>query len=254
MKGTAAYMISPKDSPENSPVSLKIFSLLHNCNSDVKQVSAIVFLCVLLLLLFNSGINVLFDNYEETYSAEKDSAYQAQYTKYYDRAEKKNHVSNEISISINELEEIADLEVLTVSDTECITQNADKSNGNVTSWVKASGTGTYTVNLKDAEYVVDAGRSYVLIRLPSLEIKNIRLDQLEDILFKKEGIGNGNFKEGVAQNMHEEEYALQAITASIEANQYFYEYAENAAISTIKRLVTQLNPDVPDLTVEVEFY
>lgn len=38
------------------------------------------------------------------------------------------------------------------------------------------------------------------------------------------------------------------------SNQHFYLSAQEAAISSIQCLVKQLNPKLPDMTVDVEFY
>lgn len=37
------------------------------------------------------------------------------------------------------------------------------------------------------------------------------------------------------------------------SNPYIYKNAQNVAVSMITNLVKELNPDIPDLTVEVEF-
>lgn len=76
--------------------------------------------------IFRAGTSALLDSYQDTYNKEKDSAYEAQYNKYYEQAEKENHVSNRVAISLDKIKETANLEVLKVNDTEyVISENED---------------------------------------------------------------------------------------------------------------------------------
>ena len=89
------------------------------------------------LMLFQSvvfnGAEALKDGYSAAYEAERESAYQALYQKYYDSAESAHHVSNRASIYIGNIRETEKLEVLKVSDVEFIVEDSGNNSGNITS-------------------------------------------------------------------------------------------------------------------------
>lgn len=205
--------------------------------------------------IFRAGTSALVDSYQKTYDKEKDSAYYAQYNKYYEQAEKEYHVSNRVAISIDDIKETANLEVLKVSDTEyVISENEDNGEG-ISSWLEVPGQGTYIVNLQAAEFIVDNEREYVLVRAPYPEITNISIDykNVNKLLFKN-NIFNDSISVGedlARKQLHSADILIKKEFAS---NQHFYLSAQEAAVSSIQCLVKKLNPQFPDMTVDVEFH
>ena len=240
--------------PDRNPPRPKLPETRSN-----KEIPAIVLL-VVLSLIFNFftvriGVSALKDSYKATYEDEKKTAYDAQYDKYYKQAEKDYHVANRAAISVKELKETANLEVLNVSDTEYIVSE-DKDNGKgITSWLEVPGQGTYIVNLQAAEFIVDNEREYVLVRAPYPEITNISIDygNVKKLLFKN-NIFDDSYSVGEDLARAQLNSADLLIKKEFASNQHFYLSAQDAAVSSIQCLVKQLNPKLPDLTVDVEFY
>ena len=153
------------------------------------------------------------------------------------------------------MKETANLEVLNVSDTEYIVSE-DKDNGKgITSWLEVPGQGTYIVNLQAAEFIVDNEREYVLVRAPYPEITNISIDygNVKKLLFKN-NIFDDSYSVGEDLARAQLNSADLLIKKEFASNQHFYLSAQDAAVSSIQCLVKQLNPKLPDLTVDVEFY
>ena len=67
-------------------------------------------------------------------------------------------------------------------------------------------------------------------------------------------IVNGSYKEGEELAKAQYDIAYTKIVKEFSSNQYFYNSAKKAAENTIRCLVKQLNPSIPDLIVEVEFF
>lgn len=195
------------------------------------------------------------DSYYATYAAEQNAAYDAQYQKYYNWAEEQYHVKNRVTISLGDLRETANLEVLKVSDTEYIINGPEDNDANITSWLEVPGEGTYIVNLQAAEFIVDDERAYVLVRAPNPSLTNISIDYANvNKLFFKNDFLDDNIRVGEDLARQQLEGADVLIKKELTSNQYFYQSAQDAAVTAIQYLVKQFNPDIPELTVEVEFY
>lgn len=224
-----------------------------------KEILAIVLMGVL-ILIFNFftiriGVSALKDSYKTTYEKEKDAAYNFQYEKSFKKAEKEYHVENRVAISLKGLQETANLEVLKVSDTEYIVSEDEDNGKGITSWLEVPGQGTYIVNLQAAEFIVDNEREYVLVRAPYPEITNISIDygNVKELLFKN-NIFDDSFSVGEDLARTQLNSADILIKKEFASNQHFYQSAQKAAVSSIQCLVKQLNPKLPDMTVDVEFY
>lgn len=198
------------------------------------------------------GANALSKMYNLAYQSEKDNAYQRLYQKAFDRAEKQYHVSNTVIISIGNLEKTEKLEVLKANDVEFITEDSDKNSGNVTAWLEVTGQGTFVVDLKAAEFIINNENKNVMVRVPYPELTNITITNAERKLFKDD-IFNGSYSEGVELAIKQRNEASLQIQKSLMANQYIYSNAQDVAKSMITNLVKQFNPDIPELTVDVEF-
>ena len=197
----------------------------------------------------------LFESYNETYESEKEKTYDDYYQKYYDKAVEEYHVSNKGTISIGNLKEVGKLEVLEVSDVEFVIEsNSGNANG-ITSWLEVPGKGTFVVNIEEAEFVIDNENSHVLVRVPYPELTNVTIDyaNVEKRLFKND-LFNDSYRigEDLARKQLGEGDAL--IKKEFASNEHYYNNAQKAGISTIKSLISQLNPDEVNLKVEVEYY
>ena len=175
--------------------------------------------------------NALIDSYSAAYDSEREDTYQDYYKRFFDQAEKEYHVRNRGTISIGEMKEIGKLEVLEVSDV------------------------VFVVNMEEAEFVIDNEQAHVLVRVPYPELTNVSIDysNVEKRLFKND-LFNDSYRVGedLARKQLGEGDAL--IKKEFASNEHYYLTAQKAGISTIESLVRQLNPDEPDLVVDVEYY
>ena len=202
-----------------------------------------------------TGAKALADSYNSAFATEREAAYETLYQKFYDDAESNYHVSNRETIQLGELREVADLEVLKVSDVEYIIDESSDNGKGITAWLEVPGNGIYIVNLKAAEFIVDGQRSYVLVRAPYPQLTNVTIDysNVNKLLFKND-VFNESYKYGEEQAERMLNSADSKIMKEFMANEHFFLSAQNAAKSSITCLVKQLNPENQDLVVEVEFY
>lgn len=172
------------------------------------------------------------------------------------RYEKKYHVSNKITVSLNNIDEDQKLEVLRVSDIEFIIVEGENNSNNITSWLEVPGEGVYTVDLKGAEYIVDEENSYILVRVPNPELRYVTIDykNVKKLLFKNDKLFNDSFSvgESLAKDMLDQGDLL--IRKEFSSNQNYYKNAQESAISSIQYIIKNLNKDVDNLQVDVEFY
>lgn len=234
------------------------FKVKKGMGPAIAIVLSIVMIFSIILIfgdMVSSGAEALADSYSNAYNEQKSATYQEKYETYRNTAEEKYHVSNRVSIYVGNLKEEEKLEVLKVSDVEFIIEDKDNNDGNVISWLEVPGEGTFVVDLKAGEYVVDNERAHVLVRVPYPELTNITIDyaNVQKILFKDD-IYNGSYREGEDLARQQLSQAELLIKKEFTSNQNFYLNAQEAAISTIETLVKQLNPEVENLVVDVEFY
>lgn len=237
---------------------IKLPKLKKSTTKTIYIVLIIVMFTITLLSwrgIVSGGIDALTDSYNAAYLSEYDSTYNQWYERFFQEAEAKYHVRNEVAISIGDIREIGLLEVLNVSDIEFIVQDKDRGNGNITSWLEVPGEGTYVVNLQEAEFIIDNERMHVIVRVPEPELTNVRIlyGKVEKILFKDD-MFNGSYREGEELAMKQLNEADLLIKKEFAMNQNYYISAQNAARSTIECLVYKMNPGIDNLTVDVEFY
>ena len=248
-----------KDS-QNSSQSKQKGQTKKNNGQIVAIVSSIIMIVLIVLLLgdtVSNGAKAMADSYSKACEEQKDATYKEQYNSYMNSIEEKFHVSNRVFIYVGNLKEEEKLEVLKVSDVEFIIEDKENNDGNIIAWLEVPGEGTFVVDLKAGEYVIDNARSHVLVRVPYPKLTNITIDyaNVKKILFKDEkGIFNGSYSIGEDLARQQLSQAELLIKKEFTSNQNFYLNAQEAAISTIETLVKQLNPKVEDLVVHVEFY
>jgi len=177
-------------------------------------------------------------------------AYQAAYQ----REEKANHVSNDVSIIVDSLQLQSELKVLDVYDVEYSIEPAESSKEKIESWLMIPGKGTFTVDMKAAEFIIDEERDYVLVRVPRPELKNCTIiyEEVKKLLYENGGC-NEDPKYGEEQARAQLEAGYLLIQERLCSDTMFYNSAESAARNVITSLVKALNVEVKELTVEVEF-
>lgn len=175
----------------------------------------------------------------------------------YNVAEASYHVKNRGTISIENIQDKANLEVLKVSDVEYITN--EKKEDKVISWLEVPGNGVFTIDMSLSEFIVDDVHNYVLARVPKPEIQteSIEIDtQNIKKLFYKDNrwIDNGSIEEGENLAIRQLSEAQTKIQEDIQSNERYFEIAKTSAESIIKQLIRSVNEDVTNLDIEVEFY
>ena len=227
--------------------------------SNVIMTSLIVMIPLLAgsIALLRGGISTaataLINSYQAAYNSEKSVAYEKLYQSAFDHAEEKYHVSNKVIISLGDMEETQRLEVLTVNDVEFMTENRDSNSGKVTAWLEVEGQGTFVIDLRAAEYLVDNDHKYVMVRIPKPELTNIMITKSTERMFLDDFF-NESYSKGVDLLVKQRNEASLQIQKTLLSNQYIFSNAKDTSVTMIQNLIKQFNPDIPDLTVEVEFF
>lgn len=226
----------------------------------VKGISCIVSIlvvCAAVGIFFRSvaiGAEAAETVFSTTKEEEEAKAYQDFYDRGYNKAEKENHVSNEITIFIDKIKEVAKLEVLKVRDVEFVAENAEDNEENITSWLEVTGEGIFTVDLTAGEVLVDRKRQYVIVRVPEPKLTEYAVDHDSiqilkwDNDWRNDSIAKG---EALAQKNMAEADAL--IKKEFTSNQRYYQAAKASAENLIVNFVKELNSHLPELKVIVEF-
>lgn len=201
----------------------------------------------------------LTDGFHNTVDTAASETYDFFYKKSYESAYAQNHVRNKVSIIIGPLREKAELEVLEVHDVEytfgALSDKKEK-------WLKSTGSAVFTVNLAAGEFLTDDARQYVLMRVPAPEVGafnisdpvDISPEQKKGLLSSFTGFGGDHADEesDLANTLVAE--AQVKMQETVSSSPYFYNAAKDAAKTTLINFVKSLNPEIPELTVEVEFF
>lgn len=215
-----------------------------------------VCLAILGVLFFIQSIGVLTDATASSFSTElereKEDTYRDIYQWAFERAERENHVMNVVSISLDGIQETSKLEVLRVSDTEYVIEKAENNAQNIESWIKIDGTGIFTVDLSLGEFITDPEQKYVLARVPAPMLTDIKSD-VPQLIFSRNDFWDESYEAGEALTREQIAKGEAALRNKMTTNQFFRESADQAAKQFISSFIRKLNPDIPDLTVDVEF-
>ena len=127
--------------------------------------------------------------------------------------------------------------------------------GDAEAWIRFNGIGTFTIDLQNTDFILDEQRKAVLVRVPSPVMGQILIQQDEDdVLYTSSaGLFNNSSDTGNQLVLSLTQKAQQDMTAKARSNPEYYAQAKASAEKTIIQLIKNLNPDLPDLTVEVEF-
>lgn len=210
-------------------------------------ISKKVMVCISLFLGIASMLPIVKMAFNRAFEKHSEETYQEFYQTAYDAAEKKNHTKNDASITVVDIKEKANLEVLQVSGIEYIMHEDDAEY-----WISIHGSGVYTVDLTVSEFVIDNERQYVLARIPKPRIENVGLGEHKKYFFGN-GFFNGNISKGVDLAIEDRKSAQNQLQIKFASSQDYYEMAERSAEKLIKSLIESLNPGLPELVVEIEF-
>lgn len=210
---------------------------------------AIAVLIIGVVLSVKIGARSIEKAYDKAYENASGQTKEKWFEWAFQKAEKKYHVSNEVNISIEDIATQSNLEVLAVSDTELINKN------NTEFWLAIPGNGIFTVNMMRSEFLIDNERHSVIARLPEPALTEAKIDSknIQTYDFKTGEVFNGDYSEGVsyAEDCYKE--AQDKIETEFNSNQQYLVMAEQSAEKLITNLIMNLNPDVNDLKVSIEF-
>lgn len=201
--------------------------------------------------------------FSESYASTKAQVSQEVYEKYerigYEKSEKKYHTSNRVTINIGTLKEKNALEVLSASDTYLNVVKKDDASEDSQRWVAIPGTAVYTVDLSMSEIIKDEYNRYILVRVKDPELANIKInyDDVNVYLYeyKQDWFKvNGTYEGGADEAQRDYAEAYSEMCERFYSDQKFYISARNSAEDIITSMVRNLNPEIPDLKVEVEFF
>ncbi len=263
-----------EDKAEKGSSNIKV-ALVNAITRHPRQIglmaAGIIFLVILGAVFIRISSRAAYAAYSEEKEAVSGQAYDMFYGTIYDAAEASHHVSNEITISIGSLQEESKLEVLRVSDIVYeVTESGNPKtwtsivlsslmarimDDSVQSWMKVPGNGVFTVDLESAEFIIDNDDKYVLVRMMRPELSEFTIDyaNVEQIYFEDNALLHNPAKVGVDLAMEQLEDAQKELTDKINSSERFRDSACNAAVNIVTGFVKELNSDVPDLTVEIEF-
>lgn len=214
-----------------------------------------VMICIGLVLFFkacHAGEEAALAAYENAKSIAANEAYNRFYDTAFASAERKYHVANKIAIEVEAVKEEADLEVLKVSDVEYVIESRKENENNIEAWIEFYGEGVYTVNMKASEFVIDSDRQYVLVRIPGPELTDCRITKTNRLLWKS-GLFDKSYAIGTELAVEMRAAGYAKLNNYMKSNTLFYKSAKESATIIITDLIEKLNPELPDLVVEVEF-
>ena len=183
-----------------------------------------------------------------------DAAYIAAYNKAKDKAEKAVHVKNRISISLGNIRETANLRVLEVTDVVYIIENESDNDDGITAWLEVPGNGCFTVDLQTSEFLVDDERQEVVVRIPEPRLSDFTIDyaSVNRLDFQNSG-ANDSIKVGEDMARKQCQKAYSELHSAFVSNPEYMKNAKKSAENILKNLIRQINPEVPDLKVIVEY-
>ena len=208
------------------------------------------------IYMFKNAVKKAAASAKTTYGISRDEKAEEVYNEYYqrsfDKAEEKNHVSNRVDIVIDDIKELAEYEVLSVSDVEYVIPDKKRDNADV--WLKVEGEGVFTTDMDLSEFVVDQESGFVLVRLPAPVLSHVRITNRETLLYEDKSFRNYSNADGADRAREMEKRGLEQLRSYMKTNQNFYKCAQKNAEIFITSLVKECNPDLPDLKVMVEFF
>ncbi len=243
---------------------------------------AVIALCVPKLSGVQSmAFGAATEKFSSTVTEERDKIYE-KFRKYgYDIGFKRSHTQNDILATIDKVKEVEVLEVLDVSAADVKEYKFDNELTNPSNiflklirfvtgnpneeappeavvWLEGSCIGTYEIDLKLSEIIVDRANNYVLVRLPSPSLKFISHDF--EVKYFNNGTPLRKMLDGSTQQGLD---AAIKDTADMTAHLHDMlndrdqsDLAREQAKMLVISLIKELNSDVSDIDikVDVEFF
>lgn len=207
-----------------------------------------------LIIAVCSAVYSAKDTYAEQKQAAYDRVYEGFYDHAFDHAERAYHVANRISISLGDIRETANLRVLEVTDVEYIVENESDNEDGITAWLEVPGNGFFTVDLQTGEFLVNTERREVVVRIPEPVLSDFTIDyqNVNRLYFNNRG-GNDSIAVGEELARKQCREAYSELHTAFMSDPKYLESAKRSAETILTNLIRQLNPDVPDLKVLIEY-
>ena len=223
-------------------------------NSQVAFLLAIVIMICLSFYFvtdaMSSGANVAAETFIKTKDDRAEITYEAFYDTAFEYSEKAHHVSSDVAIDIGNIKEEQKLEVLKVYD---VTYEISEENADVESWLEVPAYAVFTVDLRKSEFIVDNYNQYVLVRVATPTLSQFTLDHrnIKSLNFEEGWFDDA--EEGVEMAKEQTKNAENKLKIAMMNNQENYLRAEKSARIILSNMIRQLNPQLAELIVEVEF-
>lgn len=199
------------------------------------------------------GVSAASASFQQSYESSSLRTSSEFYQQAFEWSESEHHVRNRATIRISDVQEKGALEVLRVSDVVYVILDGSETKSGYINWLKVTGHGVFSVDLKASEFIVDNDRRHVLIRVPHPKL-NSYIDAFKSLFDEQGKINNGSFENGIKLFGAARQEALYQIQVDFEADVQYTELAEDHARAMLITLIKSFNPDVENLQVEVEFY
>lgn len=158
-------------------------------------------------------------------------------------------------IHVENVQETRELEVLSVSVKEVMTESKDDNKDGIEAWTEFTGKGVFVVDLAKSQFLVDEARNVVVVRTPKVKFSTDRFTidygKTTNLLFYNAGF-NDNYLDGSNLYYKQLREAYIKIYNKLYTNPYYYGKAESAAEKIIKSMVEGFNSEVEGLQVYVE--
>lgn len=206
-----------------------------------------------------AGVTAAAAAYEKQLTEAEQNAYNFFYESNFDLAEKKYHVSSDVTIALNEIKEIAKLEVLEVSAVEYDIVSHENNNAKIDVWLEVPGRGIYTVDMNAAEYIVDNVRKTIIVRVPRPTLENVSLDHENIVLLNFDNtdkwlvFNNDDYRTGADIYDNQIKRAYSNILSRLNSDTNYINSAERSAEKMITHFVREFNRGIPELEISVEF-
>lgn len=234
-----------------------IAASMHDHRKLYSEIFLGILIVVLVIVIFNllsAMVKRFSDGYSKDFQDAKASASSEAYDNAYDQARENYKITNTVKINIGNLRDEQKLEVYEVN-ASSLQQSEDKE-----AIVLFNGSSVFTVDMRSAEYLVDNAHQKVTIRIPKPEVsQNVSFTDYEIVYLKDKGfIGRivDNLTDsavGVGEDkaLAMTKSASEDMRTKIVNNQEYYAQAVTSAKNFLSDSVKALNPDIPNLQVEI---
>lgn len=238
--------------PVSSPQPPKSKPKQEKKKANIKTIITVVVVAQVCLAIL-VGAFIFKSSYENAKTNTVKQIRETAYNTVYDLTEGANHTSNRAMIALDGIRKEAALEVLEIN-TSYLYADAENAAKNLTIWYKIPGTGTFTVDLQMAEFIIDSERQHVLVKAPLPSITQFREGHPEELEYRDDRfVFKGSIKEGeeIARKMLYQGHV--EMMKSLEENKEYLEAAKASAQKLITNIIRSLNPSLKNLSVTVEF-